>query len=330
VALKLSGQSINLMTLGGLALAVGMLVDDATVEVENIHRNHARGKALGVAILDGARQIALPTLVGTLAICIVFSPVLGLSGVPQALFTPLALAVVYAMLASSLLSRTLVPSMALHLLPEDPQEHHGDGPLGRFTSAFERGFEHLREGYRRLLGRIVERRWLVLTNVMVMVAGSMALLWLVGEDFFPAVDTGMIKLHVRAPVGTRLEETSRIVDAVEADIRRVIPAHELSMICDHIGLPASWMLPTYQTDSVGPQDADLQIQLHEHHHATAAYVRAIRARLRRDLPDVLVYSHAADIVSQVLNFGQSAPIDVQIVSRNVAENFKLAQELKQA
>src|SRR5579875_370450 len=328
IGLKLSGQTINLMTLGGLALAVGMLVDDATVEVENIHRNHATGKPLGVAILDGARQIALPTLVGTLAICIVFSPVLGLGGIPHALFTPLAMAVVYAMLASYLLSRTLVPSMALHLLPERADDHHGSGWGGRFTRAFERGFERVREAYRVLLIKTIARRWLVLVNVAVVVAASLVLVKVVGEDFFPPVDTGMIRLHVRAPVGTRLEQTARIVDAIEADIRRVIPAKELMMVTDHIGLPASWMLPYYQTDTVGPQDADLQIQLAEEHHPTDRYVQQIRRVTRRDFPNVIVYSQAADVISQVLSFGLSAPIDVQMVSRNVANNFRLAEELK--
>ena len=206
IGLKLSGQTINLMTLGGLALAIGMLVDDATVEVENIHRNHMMGKPIGVAILDGARQIAVPAFVGTLAICIVFSPVVGLTGVASYLFTPLALAVVYAMLASYLLSRTLVPSMARQLLYEDPRHHRVGGWFGRFTDRFEKSFERLRDRYERSLATIIARRGFVLGCVAILVVASLLLIRVVGEDFFPAVDTGMIRLHVRCPVGTRLKK----------------------------------------------------------------------------------------------------------------------------
>ncbi len=328
VGLKLSGQTINLMTLGGLALAVGMLVDDATVEIENIHRNHATGKKLGVAILDGARQIAVPAFVGTLSICVVFSPVIGLTGVAKFLFVPLALAVVYAMLASYLLSRTLVPSLALHLLPDTPEEHHSAGWFGVLTLGFERWFDRQRIRYERALHSVMQHRGFVLGCISIIVLSSLVLARVVGEDFFPAVDTGMIRLHVRVPVGTRLEQSTRILNGIEHTIRSVIPRDELSLMTDHIGLPVYWALLFYQTDSIGPQDADLQIQLSEKHHPTAQYIDKIRDAVHRDYPDVTIYPQAADIISQVLSFGLSAPIDVQIVGQNLDSDFRLASELK--
>ena len=249
IALKLSGQTINTMTLGGLALAVGMLVDDATVAIENIHRNHAMHKPLLVAILDGAAQIATPTFVGTLAICIVFFPVVLLSGVAKFLFTPLALAVVYAMLTSYLLSRTLVTTMARYLLPETHEEHAGRGLWGRFARSFDNRFERLREAYRAALGRFIARRGFALACVALVVAASFLLVLAVGEDFFPTVDAGMMRLHVRAPTGTRIEKTERIVDDVEQTIRGLIPADELASISDNIGVPVSYNLAFYQTDS---------------------------------------------------------------------------------
>jgi multidrug efflux pump subunit AcrB len=328
IGLKLSGQTINLMTLGGLSLAVGMLVDDATVEVENIHRNHAMGKPLGVAILDGARQIAVPAFIGTLSICIVFSPVLGLTGVAKFLFMPLALAVVYAMLASYLLSRTLVPSMALHLLAEEHDQNQASGFLRPLTAGFERGFERMRDRYRRGLTRVMDHRAFALGCVAVIVLSSMVLLRVVGEDFFPTVDSGMIRLHVRVPVGTRLEESSRILDGVEREIRDVTPSNELKLMTDHIGLPVYWALLFYQTDSLGPQDADLQIQLTENHHPSAVYTQRILERVRQKFPQLTIYPQAADIVSQVLSFGLSAPIDVQITGRDLDQSFTIAEKLK--
>src|SRR5258708_17185832 len=295
------------MTLGGLALAVGMLVDDATVEVENIHRNHALGKRVGVAILDGARQIAVPAFVGTLAICIVFSPVIALTGVAKYLFIPLALAVVYAMLTSYLLSRTLVPSMAIHLLADEPEGHQARGWLGRTPGAFEKWFERQRTRYEGVLSRVMAHRGLVLGSIAIMVIASMMLVTVVGEDFFPNVVTGMIRLHVRVPVGTRLEESSRILDGVERTIRALIPADEMDLMTDHIGLPVYWALLFYQTDSLGPQDADLQIQLKRKHHSTENYIKQIRAAVHSKFPGVTIYPQAADIISQVLSFGLSAP-----------------------
>ena len=328
IGLKLSGQTINIMTLGGLALAVGMLVDDATVEVENIHRNHAMGKQLGVAILDGARQIAVPAFVGTLSICIVFSPVIGLTGVAKYLFLPLALAVVYAMLTSYLLSRTLVPSMAIHLLAAEPEGHKSGGWLGRTTDAFERWFDRQRTRYEGLLSRVMAHRGLVLGAIGAIVLASMMLVTVSGEDFFPNVDTGMIRLHVRVPVGTRLEESSRILDGVERTIRGLIPADEFELMTDHIGLPVYWALLFYQTDSLGPQDADLQIELKKKHHPTAEYIKKIRSAIHSQFPAVTIYPQAADIISQVLSFGLSAPIDVQIVGSNLDSDYRIAEQLK--
>ncbi len=328
VGLALSGQTINIMSLGGLALAVGMLVDDATVEVENIHRNHAGGKPLLEAILAGAQQIALPTFVGTLSICIVFAPIVLLTGVAKYLFLPLALAVIYAMLLSYLLSRTLVPSMAQHLMPEDPEQHAGSGWAGRFTRGFEAGFERFRDRYRDVLGGVIARRTLFLALAGVIVLASALLLLIVGQDFFPAVDAGMMRLHLRAPTGTRLEQTERLVDDVERAIRDVIPAAELSGISDNIGLPTFYNLAFYQTDSLGPQDADVLVALAPDHRPTADYVDAIRTRVRRDFPEMQLYSQAADIVGQVLNFGLSAPIDVQISGNDLAKSYALAERLR--
>ena len=284
VALKLAGQTINTMTLGGLALAVGMLVDDATVEIENIHRNHAMGKPLLVAILEGAQQIAMPTFVGTIAICIVFFPVLMLSGVAKFLFMPLALAVVFAMLTSYLLSRTLVTTMARYLLPEKHEDTTGSGRWARFVHAFDARFDRLREVYRDALGAFIARRGFALTCVAIAIVASFGLLFVVGEDFFPKIDAGMMRLHVRAPTGTRLERTERIVDDVDRTIRRIIPPEELVAISDNIGTPVSYNLAFYQTDSIGPMDADILVQLQPSHHPTAGYQQQIREGWRAPFP----------------------------------------------
>jgi multidrug efflux pump subunit AcrB len=326
--LFLTGNTINIMTLGGLALSVGMLVDDATVEVENIHRNHAMRKPLAVAILDGAHQIAMPALVGTLSICIVFSPILMLTGVSRFLFEPLAMAVVFAMLTSYLLSRTLVATMALNLLPEDPDEQGMGGRVGAWLASFERGFDRAKERYRRGLVSALSHRALVLSCIAVMVGASLILMRGVGEDFFPYVDAGQIRLHVRVPPGIRLEETERQLDQVEGIIRTIIPANELDVMTDHIGLPIYWALLFYQTDSIGPQDADLQIQLKPKHHPSLQYIRRIREAVAEQMPGVGIYSQAADITSQVLNFGLSAPIDVQIQGRDAAASYRIAQKLQ--
>ncbi len=326
-ALHVTGQTINIMTLGGLALSVGMLVDDATVEVENIHRNHAMGKPLAVAILDGAHQIAMPALVGTLCICIVFAPVAMLKGVSKFLFTPLAMAVIFAMLTSYLLSRTLVATMAINLLPEDPNEHGIGGRVGEYLERFDQAFERFKERYKRGLTTALNHRGLVLGCISVVILSSMLLFMAVGQDFFPYVDAGQIKLHVRVPAGTRLEETERIMAKVENIVRASIPADELQLMTDHIGLPVYWALLFYQTDTIGPQDADLQIELSEKHHPSLGYIKKIREAVNEQLPGVLIYSQAADITSQVLNFGLSAPIDVQFQGRDAYSSYKLAKEL---
>jgi len=328
VGLKLAGQTINTMTLGGLALAVGMLVDDATVEIENIHRNHAMGKPLLVAILEGAQQIAMPTFVGTIAICIVFFPVLMLSGVAKFLFMPLALAVVFAMLTSYLLSRTLVTTMARYLLPEKHEDTMGNGRWARFVHAFDARFDRLREVYRDALGSFIARRGFALTCVAIAIVASFGLLFVVGEDFFPKTDAGMMRLHVRAPTGTRLERTERIVDDVDRAIRRIVPPDELEAISDNIGTPVSYNLAFYQTDSIGPQDADILVQLKPSHHPTAGYQQQLHEELARTVPDTQIYFQAADIVSQVLNFGLPAAIDAQISGNNMAANYELADRLE--
>ena len=328
VLLKLSGATLNIMTLGGLALAVGMLVDDATVEVENIHRNRAMGKPLLVAILDGASQIATPTLVGTLSICIVFFPVALLSGVAKFLFTPLALAVVFAMLTSYLLSRTLVTTMAHHLLAHEEEGHEGNGRWDRFHRGFENGFNRLRESYRGAVAIFIERRTLGLTCALIIVAASMVLLRVAGEDFFPVVDAGMMRLHIRMPTGTRIEYTEYQINQIDRAIRKVIPASELAGISDNIGLPISYDLAFYQTDSTGPQDADILIQLKPDHRPTALYEGRIRQLIGQQFPQVTAYFQAADIVSQVLTFGLPAAIDVQIGGNDLNSDFKLAAVLR--
>ena len=331
IGLKLSGQSINVMTLGGLALAVGMLVDDATVAIENIHRHHAMRKPLLLAIFDGSAEIASPALVGTLAICIVFFPVVLLYGVARFLFTPLALSVVYAMLTSYLLSRTLVPAMSRYLMPSLHEENAGSGRWGKFAQGFERRFEGLRESYRNQLARFITRRGFGLTCVALLVVSSLFLLPVVGEDFFPTVDAGMMKIHVRAPSGMRVERTERVVDDIEQAVRGIIPPTELDQISDNIGLPPfAYVLAFYQTDSVGPQDADVLISLRPGHHPTAGYITAIREMIAGRFPDVRVYFQGADIVSQVLNFGLSAPIDAQISGANLDADYQVGRRLEAA
>ncbi|MFZ1120376.1 MAG: efflux RND transporter permease subunit [Candidatus Binataceae bacterium] len=329
IALKLTGQTINTMTLGGIALAVGMLVDDATVEIENIHRNHAMSKPLLAAILDGATQIATPTFVGTLSICIVFFPVVLLTGVAKFLFTPLALAVVFAMLTSYLLSRTLVPTMARYLLPDDHEDHLGRGRWARVVRAFDRWFERLKERYRVALATFIGRRGLALVCVAILILLSLGLLPIVGEDFFPAVDAGMMRLHVRAPTGSRIEHTEYLVDQIDRTIRTIVPPAELESISDNLGLPISYDLAFYQTDTIGPQDADVLIQLKPSHRPTAMYEQRIRKALAVKYPAVTAYFQAADIVSQVLNFGLPSAIDAQINGNNLQTDYDIALRLKE-
>ncbi len=327
-------ETINIMTLGGMALAVGILVDDATVAIENINRNLEQGKELEQSILDGSAQIATPALVSTLAICIVFVPMFFLTGVAHYLFVPMAEAVVFAMLASYVLSRTLVPTMAKYMLREhdDAQvqrKRASRNPLVQFQTAFETGFENMRRGYLRLLTLCVHHAGVFLLLFLAVMVGSIALLtpWL-GQDFFPSVDAGQFKIHVRAHTGTRIEETAALCDRIEATIRSQIPAKELVTIMDNIGLPNSSLNLSYSTSApVGPSDADIQVQLAPNHHPTATYVRRLREVLNRDYPGVMFYDTPVDIVTQILNFGLAAPIDLQIVGFNIDNNRELAERI---
>jgi multidrug efflux pump subunit AcrB len=333
VGLYLTHQTINIMTLGGFALAIGMLVDDATVEVENIHRNLALDKPLTLAVLDSAAQIAVPAIVATLSICIVFFPVFLLRGTAKYLFTPLALSVVFSMLASYFLSRTLVPMMSRAILGPEADAHHA-APGGRTSRwrrlnlARERGIERLRDGYFGLLQRVMARRAFVLVCALAIVAMSSLLLKYVGQDFFPTVDAGLIKLHVRAPAGTRLEETERRIAEVEETIRAVIPARDLETISANLGLPIFFNLAFVQSDNIGPADADVLIALRPGHAPTGEYIRRLRQVLPREHPGNLFYFQAADIVSQVLNFGLAAPLDVQVEGNNLGVTFPIAQQLQ--
>ncbi len=324
------GETINIMTLGGLALAVGILVDDATVAIENITQHLEQGKPLEQSILDGAQQIAVPTFVSTLCICIVFVPMFFLTGVARYLFVPLAMAVVFAMLASYFFSRTLVPTLAKYLLrvhPKHTRAHWWD-VFAHGHRGFEAGFSRLRDGYRGMLEYGTGRPLLVIGLVLAGCAVSAALLPWVGRDFFPAVDAGQFKLHVRAKTGTRIEETARLCDLVEARIREVIPPGELETILDNIGMPASGTNLTYNNSgTIGPADADIMVSLKHGHRPTGDYVQRLRALLPEAFPGVSFAFLPADIVSQILNFGLPAPIDIQVVGRKVEENRRFAAAL---
>jgi multidrug efflux pump subunit AcrB len=334
VVLYWLGETINIMTLGGLALAVGILVDDATVEIENINRNLEAGKEIEQAILDGAAQIATPALVSTLAICIVFVPMFLLSGVARYLFVPLAEAVVFAMLASYLLSRTVVPTMARYLLKEHDAEEverkkHSRNPFIQFQLAFERNFDRLRHGYLRLLTFCVDNATAFILVFLVAMVGSVLVItpWL-GADFFPSVDSGQFTLHVRAHTGTRIEETAALCDHVEQTIREQIPKNELATILDNIGLPYSALNLSYSVSApIGPSDADIQVQLNPKHHPTDAYVQRLREVLAQEYPGVTFYTVPVDIVTQILNFGLASPIDIQIIGPNLYGNRALAERM---
>jgi CzcA family heavy metal efflux pump len=327
--LSILGETINIMTLGGLALAVGILVDDATVAIENITHHLEQGKPLIEAILDGSGEIALPTLVSTLSICIVFVPMLLLSGVAHFLFTPLALAVVFAMIASYLLSRTLVPTLAMYLLRR--VNHAAPANPGRFKRAqqrFEAGLARVRHYYAGLLTALLHRPRSVMLAFCCACLLSLALFPLLGEDFFPQVDTGQIKLHVRARAGTRIEQTAALADQVENTIRMVIPPNELETIVDNIGLPTSGINLTYSSSApIGASDADILVTLKPEHRKTANYVATLRATLGDRYPGVTFAFLPADIVSQILNFGLPAPIDIQVVGQHLAQNREFAAQL---
>jgi len=331
------GQTINLMTLGGLALAVGILVDDATVEIENVHRQMALGKPNVQAILDGAQEIALPAFVSTLCICIVFIPMFFLTGVARYLFVPLALAVVFAVLASYVLSRTLIPTLVMWFYRNFEYRGHAPGPgtvspwqrpFVVFQVRFENGFERFREGYRRLLGTVLAHRSLFVIFFLVFCAGTCLLIPQLGRDFFPSVDAGQFRLHVRAPGGTRIEETTRLVDQVEAVIRQEIPSEELGGILDNIGIPSGGIPLAYIDNGLtGTGDADILVSLKHGHRPTDGYVRNLRTRLNREFAGVTFYFLPADIVNQTINFGLPAPFDIQIVGRDRDKSRTIAASL---
>ncbi|HUK34900.1 MAG TPA: efflux RND transporter permease subunit, partial [Vicinamibacterales bacterium] len=333
IVLSALGETINIMTLGGLALAVGILVDDATVEIENINRNLAQGKPAEQAILDGAQQIAVPAFVSTLCICIVFVPMFFLTGVGRYLFVPMAEAVVFAMLASYFLSRTVVPTMAKYLLrphPEDPTANlRHPNPLVRLQARFEVAFDKVREAYHGLLTQAVGHRLLFISGFLLCCATSFVLIRWVGEDFFPSVDSGQFKLHVRATAGTRIEETAALCDRVENTIHDVIPSGELLSISDNIGLPYSGLNLTYtNSQPVGPQDADIMVSLTADHKPTDQYIHDLRDTLNGRFPGVEFAFIPADIVTQILNFGLPSPIDIQVVGRNLEANHAFATKLE--
>jgi len=331
------GETVNLMTLGGLALSVGILVDDATVEIENVHRQMALGKPNVQAILDGAQEIALPAFVSTLCICIVFVPMFFLTGVARYLFVPLAEAVVFAMLASYVLSRTLIPTLVMWFYRNIEYRGHAADPatvaawLRPFVAlqgSFERGFTRFREGYRQLLGTVLSRRRAFAILFLAVCVGTWLLVPQLGQDFFPAVDAGQFRLHVRAPGGTRIEETTRLVDRVEAAIREEIPARELGGMLDNIGIPSGGIPLAYIDNGLtGTGDADILVSLKHGHRPTEDYVRRLRARLNRNFPGVTFYFLPADIVNQTINFGLPAPFDIQIVGRDREKSRAIAASL---
>ena len=329
LALSALGQTLNIMTLGGLALAVGILVDDATVTIENMERYLEEGFPVREAVLEGASQIAVPALVSTLCICIVFVPMFMLGGVARYLFVPLAEAVVFAMIASYILSRTLVPTLAAYLLRH--RDHHSTptrNPFTRFQRGFEARFERVRDGYEQVLGLLVRRRGLF---IPIFLLGSLAFFaltpWL-GQDFFPNTDSGQFILHLRAKTGTRIEETAQLTDQVEAEMRKVIPAGEVQSVLDNLGLPYSSINLTHTTSGVtGAADGDILVSLTEDHHPTADYVRTLRQVLPEKFPGVQFYFLPADIVTQILNFGLPAPIDIQIDGADIQGNKVIAGKI---
>jgi CzcA family heavy metal efflux pump len=329
IVLSSLGETINIMTLGGLALAVGILVDDATVAIENISSHLEEGAELETAILDGARQIAVPAFVSTICICIVFVPMFFLTGVARYLFVPMAEAVVFAMLASYVLSRTLVPTMAKFLLKTHVHGVLESGhPFVRLQRAIDRGITGMRERYRGALERCVATRRLFAILFLGACVASLVLTRWVGEDFFPAVDGGQFKLHLRAPVGTRIEETAMLSDRVEQALRDEIPARDLAGVIDNIGLPYSGINLSYSTSApIGTSDADIMVSLADGHRPTAGYIHDLRLTLPRRFPGVLFSFVPADIVTQILNFGLPAPIDIQVVGRDLDGNRRFAAAL---
>ncbi|MDR3513072.1 MAG: efflux RND transporter permease subunit [Caulobacteraceae bacterium] len=344
IALSALGQTLNIMTLGGLALAVGILVDDATVTIENVNWHLEQGKDVKTAILDGAAQIVTPAFVSLLCICIAFVPMFALKGVAGFLFTPMAEAVVFAMIASFVLSRTLVPTMAMYLLKQHEghtefiMEPHGHGaphkasryPLVRFQHAFEERFSQVRNAYRAVLAMALERRGVFIAGFLGFVVLSFGLAPFLGSNFFPSVDSGAMTLHVRAPVGTRIEDTAALFDHVEQAIRQTIPPDQLKTIVDNIGLPVSGINRAYSnTGGIGPMDGDIYITLAEKHRPTADYVRTLRQRLPQLFPGSTFSFLPSDIISQILNFGSPAPIDLQVAGPDRQADEAYADELLQ-
>jgi multidrug efflux pump subunit AcrB len=336
--LSVLGETINVMTLGGLALAVGILVDDATVTIENINFHLEQGKSIEPAIMDGARQIVVPATVSLLCICIVFVPMFGLGGVAGFLFRPLAEAVVFAMIGSYVLSRTLVPTLASYLLRG--QRHHTDehadhetqdpsrNPLVRFQRRFEHHFEQARDGYGALLDIALGLRWLFVIGFLAVVAASFTLAPFLGRDFFPSVDSGQIKLHLRAQTGTRIEETAKLCDEVETAVRQTIPPAQLDSIVDNIGLPISGINMAYgNSGTIGVSDADILVTLKPDHGPTDEFVTRLRERLPRQFPGTSFAFLPADIVTQILNFGAPPPIDVQVIGNDQAGSRAYADML---
>jgi CzcA family heavy metal efflux pump len=335
LCLSALGQTINIMTLGGLALAVGILVDDATVEIENINRNLAMGKETVQAILDGAQQIAVPAFVSTLCICIVFIPMFFLSGVAKFLFVPLAEAVSFAMLASYMWSRTIVPTLAMYLLSSE-DEYHADEHTGqkmgffrRYQQGFERSFENFRSGYRRALRIALHSPMLFSASFLAFCVLSILLVGVLGRDFFPKVDAGQIRLHMRARTGLRIEETARLADQVNGVIRETIPKDELTTVLDNIGLPYSGINLTYSNaGTIGSSDAEFLIQLKEvRGKPTSMYISDLREKLPQRFPGVQFFFQPADIVTQILNFGTPAPIDVEVTGMNQRGNYLIGEKL---
>jgi multidrug efflux pump subunit AcrB len=334
--LYLMGQTLNVMTLGGLALAVGILVDDATVEIENNHRHMDLGTPLRQAILDGAAEVATPAIVATLSICIVFVPIFLLTGVGGFLFSPLAMAVVFAMIASYLLSRTLVPTMFLYLMPVEERARGAESSgqtrrsiFGRITHGVDAGFRRLADAYQGTLDWVLEYRGVAMAAFLAFAILSLCLFPFIGRDFFPSVDAGQLRLHVRCPPGTRIEQTEVYFQQVEDYIRQVIPAGELSVINDNIGLPNNINLALSDSVTVGPSDGEILVALNATHGPTAGYLKTLREQLPRRFPDLEFFTQPADIVSQILNFGLPAPIDIQVsgpIQEN-GKNYQVAQQI---
>jgi multidrug efflux pump subunit AcrB len=330
------GQTLNVMTLGGMALAVGILVDDATVAIENNHRHMEMGTPLRHAILDAAAEVATPAIVATLAICIVFVPIFLLTGVGGFLFSPLAMSVVFAMLTSYLLSRTLVPTMLVYLMPAEQRAHQpeANGPtrrsiFGRIAQAFDAGFRRFTDAYQGMLDWVLEYRRIAMIAFLAFAVASLCLYPFIGRDFFPTVDAGQLRFHVRAPAGTRIEQTEAYFQQVEDHIRKVIPASELAVITDNIGLPNNINLALSDSVTVGPSDGEILVSLKPTHGPTAEYLKTLREQLPQHFPELEFFTQPADIVSQILNFGLAAPIDIQVsgpIQEN-SQNYAIAQQI---